>query len=72
VRVAFLVVRGGDRVKVRVAYTTTVDDAYRRAIRRHYGQPGLATRAEVQAWLRTYGSSEDENLMWDAQEDEAA
>ena len=50
-------------MKVRVAYTTEVDDRYRRAIRRFYGKDGLATRAEVKHWLEMYGSSEDDNLM---------
>jgi hypothetical protein len=52
-------------VRVRVAYSTTVDDDYRRAIRLFFDQPGLATRAEVRRWLETYGSSEDDNLMYD-------
>ena len=51
-------------MRVRVQYTTSVDDDYRRAINAHYGKPGLASRAEVQRWLKEYGSSEDENLMW--------
>lgn len=55
-------------MKVRVAYTTTVDDDYRRAINMFYGRPGLATRAEVVEWLRAYGSSEDDNLMSDLDE----
>jgi hypothetical protein len=48
-------------------YTITVGKAYRRAINRHYGKPGLATRNEVQAWQWRYGSSEDENLMFELQ-----
>ena len=57
-------------MKVRVAYTTEVDDRYRRAIRRFYGKDGLATRAEVKHWLEMYGSSEDDNLMYDEQQAE--
>ncbi len=54
-------------MKIRVSYTITVDDEYRRAIRAFYGQDGLATRAEVAAWAKQYGSSEDDNLSWDSQ-----
>ncbi len=52
-------------MKVRVAYTITVDDDYRRAINLHYGQPGLASRAEVVRWARTHGSAGDDDLMHD-------
>jgi hypothetical protein len=58
-------------VKVRVAYSVTVDDDYRRAIRLHYGQPGLATRAEVRDWLQAHGSAGDDDLMWDLQQHDA-
>ena len=57
-------------MRVRVEYTTTVADDYRRAIRLHYGQPGLATRAEVKDWLMRYGSSEDDNLMFELAQEE--
>ncbi len=50
-------------MKVRVAYTTTVDDDYRRAINLFYGKPGLATRAEVRAWLAKFGDSLDDEIM---------
>jgi len=56
-------------MRVRVAYTIDVSDDYRRAIRAHYDKDGLATRAEVQGWLRRFGESEDENLMWDLEND---
>jgi hypothetical protein len=56
---------GGEVVRVRVAYTTTVGDDYRRAINLHYGKPGLATRAEVKRWLHDHGSAEDDTLMYD-------
>lgn len=49
-------------MKVRVAYTADVPDWYRRAIRRFYGKPGLATRAEVVRWLSAYGTSMDDDL----------
>lgn len=57
-------------MRVRVCYSTTVGDDYRRAINLFYGKPGLATRADVQRWLRSYGSSEDENLMHDLANEE--
>jgi hypothetical protein len=50
-------------MRVRVVQTVTVDDAYRRAINLFYGQPGLATRADVAAWIRAYGTSMDDDLM---------
>lgn len=52
-------------VKVHVDYTIDVDDNYRRAIRRYYGESGLATRDEVRNWLKTYGSSMDTDIMRD-------
>lgn len=59
-------------MKVRVAYTVEVDDFYRRAIRHHYGQEGLATRREVQDWLRQNGSSGDDDIVSDLQQNEEA
>ena len=50
-------------MRVRISYSTTADNDYRRAINVFYGKPGLATRAEVRAWVIRYGSSEDDNLM---------
>ena len=50
-------------MRVRISYSTTADNDYRRAINVFYGKPGLATRAEVRAWAIRYGSSEDDNLM---------
>lgn len=55
-------------MKVRVCYTTEVNDDYRRAINLYYGKEGLATRAEVKHWLEKYGASEDDNLMYELQE----
>lgn len=49
-------------MKVRVSYTVTVNDDYRRAIREFYGKSGLATRGEVRRWFEEYGCSEDDNL----------
>lgn len=50
-------------MRVRVAYTVTVGDDYRRAINAFYGRPGLATREEVRRWLEAFGSSMDGDLM---------
>jgi len=55
-------------MKVRVAYTVEVSDFHRRAIRHHYGESGLATRAEVVRWYEAYGSSGDDDLNWDLTE----
>lgn len=55
-------------MKVRVSYTTEVSDEYRAAINHHYGLPGLASREDVKRWLREYGSSADDDIMWDYQQ----
>jgi hypothetical protein len=52
-------------MRVRVNYTVTVSDEYRRAINLYYGRPGLATRTEVKRWLEQHGSAEDDDLMHD-------
>lgn len=49
-------------MRVRVEQTVDVPDWWRRAIRAHYGQEGLATREEVRAWIISYGTSEDDDL----------
>lgn len=51
-------------MKVRIAYTVTVDDSYRRAINKFYGREGLATRAEVAEWHKQHGESLDDDLAW--------
>lgn len=51
-------------MRVRVQYTVDASDEYRRAIRHFYGKTGMATREEVVDWLKDYGSSEDDNIMW--------
>lgn len=55
-------------MKVRVAYTTDVPDWWRAEIRRFYGRDGLATREEIRDWLRDFGTSQDDDLGWAAQE----
>lgn len=59
-------------MKVKVCYTVTVDDDYRRAVADHYGREGLASRAEVRAWLIRYGESMDDDLARDAEDRDAA
>ena len=59
-------------VKVHVSYTVTVSEDYRRAIRLHYGQAGLATRAEVKRWLMAHGAAEDDTLLHDLAQTEEA
>lgn len=49
-------------MKVRVTYTTEVPEWWRRAIRCHYGLAGLASREEIVSWLKTYGTSMDDDL----------
>lgn len=49
-------------MRVRVAYTVEASDWFRRAIRRYYGQTGLATRAEVRRWMEQYGDSMNDDL----------
>lgn len=53
------------RRRLRVTQTVAVNDEYRRAIRLHYGQDGLATDEEVRNWIIRYGSSGDDDLMHD-------
>ena len=54
-------------MKVHVSYTVTVDDFYRRAIRHHYGQEGLATRDEVKRWFEANGAAQDDDVTHDLQ-----
>lgn len=59
-------------MKVRICYTLDVDDSYRRAINKFYGKPGLATRADVQDWIRSYGSSCDDDICPESDGEEPA
>ena len=52
-------------MKVRISYTVEVDTRARRAIRHHYGEPGLATRHEVQRWYQQMGLQGDDDLLYD-------
>lgn len=49
-------------MKVKIAYTVEVTDGTRRGIRRHYGQGGLATPAEIRNWYWMYGMSANDDL----------
>ena len=56
-------------MRVRVAYTATVDDDYRRALRHSWGECGtLATREEVRNALIAVGQSNDADLIEEWQE----
>lgn len=57
-------------MKVRVEYTVEVNDEFRRAIRRYYGDSGLASRADVRRWCQTYGDSMDADVMYDYGDEE--
>lgn len=50
-------------MRVRVSYSTDVEDDYRRAINAYFGLPGLASRQDVKDWLRMHGTSMDDDLM---------
>jgi hypothetical protein len=52
-------------MRVRVNYAEDVDDSFRRAINHHFGQDGFASREEVKRWFRSYGSSGNDDLMYD-------
>lgn len=52
-------------MRIRVGYSTEVDDRYRRAINHYLGLKGLATRDEVKEWLRQNGSALDEDILSD-------
>lgn len=52
-------------MKIHVAYTVDVSDDYRRAINIWYGRDGLATREQVVSWLRTNGTSGDDDIIND-------
>lgn len=52
-------------MRVAIKYAVDVTDEYRRAIRHHYGEPGLATGEELHQWFRVYGESMDDDLPHD-------
>lgn len=49
-------------MNVRISYTVDVSDEYRRAVRRYYGDTGMATSKELREWFEVHGRSEDDNL----------
>lgn len=56
-----------------MSYVVNVDDKFRRALNAYYGLPGLASRASVQSWYESHGSSMDDEISMlaygDGQED---
>jgi hypothetical protein len=50
-------------MRVRITYTVYATAEYRRAIRAHYGESGLATREEIREWCETYGHSADGDIL---------
>lgn len=58
-------------MRVRVCYTVEATDEYRRAINHHFGRPGMATRADVQQWLEQNGTSCDDDIMYEYENDRA-
>lgn len=55
-------------MRVKIEYTVEASDDWRRAIRNFYGKEGLATRAEIKQWCWMYGSSADDDIMWELQQ----
>jgi hypothetical protein len=49
-------------MRVRVSYTVTVSDRFRRQISAYFGRGGLATRAEVAAFYRMFGFTMDDDV----------
>lgn len=54
-------------MKVKIEYTIDVSDEYREAINIFYGKQGMASRDDVKRWIRSYGSSQDDDLMYEWQ-----
>lgn len=50
-------------MKVRVCYTTEVEDQLRLAIGYQWGHEGPATRAEIQEWFRQNGCENCDDIM---------
>lgn len=57
-------------MKVQISYTVNADDSYRRAINNHYGRAGLATRQQVQSWVKRNGASCDDDIAYELQREE--
>ena len=51
--------------------TFEADKRLRRAIRLHYGQPGLATYEEVKSHFISYGHSIDDDILCELEEEDA-
>ena len=53
-------------MRIRVSYIVEVDDKFRRAWRKYYGEGGLATRGQLQVHFREHGASMDDDILADA------
>ena len=53
---------GGPEMKVRICYTIEVDDAWRRGVNKYHGDPGLATREDIQDHYIMYGKIADDDI----------
>ncbi len=54
-------------MRTRVQYTVDLPDWWREEVCRYFGGTGLATREECISWLRSYGTSMDDELALNAQ-----
>lgn len=52
-------------MKVRVCYTTEVNDHLRRAIGYQWGLEGLASREQIQEWFRQNGCENCDDILSD-------
>ena len=52
-------------MKVRVCYTTEVDEQLRLAIGYQWGHEGPATREEIQEWFRQNGCENCDDILGD-------
>lgn len=58
-------------MKVRISYIVEVDDRFRRAIRHHYGETGLATRDELKRWFKQNGETMNDDIVFYLNQDES-
>ncbi len=55
-------------MKVRVCYTIDIEDETRRGLSRYFGKPGLASRRDLQRWLRENGESSLPDLQCEGED----
>lgn len=58
------------RIEVKVSVTFECDDDLRQAVRRHYGDTGLATHSEMKQHFRDYGNSATDDFLSEAEEED--